>query len=59
MPDIVERLIELISESSPLEERVSGVVAGMIEKTASRLARFETAPSEDQSLIDDSGPQAA
>lgn len=59
MPDIVERLIELISESLPLEEKVSGVVAGMIEKTANRLARFETAQDDDQSLVDDSGHQTA
>ena len=41
MAEIVERLIELITETVPLEEKVSGVVAGMIEKTANRLARFE------------------
>ena len=43
MSDIIERFIELISETVPLEDKVSGVVAGMIERTASQLARFETA----------------
>lgn len=42
MSDIIERFIELISETAPLEDKVSGVVAGMIERTASRIARFET-----------------
>ena len=41
MPDIVERLIELIGETTPLEEKFSGVVASMIEKTANSLSRFE------------------
>jgi hypothetical protein len=58
MADIVERLIELIAEASPLEEKVSGVVAGMLERTASRLARFEPA-AEGEPLIDDNGPQTA
>lgn len=43
MSDIIERFIELISDTVPLEDKVSGVVAGMIERTASQLARFETA----------------
>lgn len=43
MSDIIERFIELISETAPLEDKVSCVVAGMIERTASQLARFETA----------------
>lgn len=41
MSDMIERFIELISDAAPLEDKISGVVAGMIERTASQLARFE------------------
>lgn len=50
MADIVERLIELITETELLETKVSGVVAGMIEKTAMRLARFESPGAIDSQI---------
>jgi hypothetical protein len=52
MADLVERLIELITGTLPLEENISGVVAGMIEKTASRLARFEPTARNGETLME-------
>lgn len=51
MTDIIERFFELISDTEPLEDRVSCVVAGMIERTASQLARFEAAGAESSSDV--------
>ena len=45
MTALVERIVQKITEAAPIETTVSNFVAGVLENTAARLARFE--PSED------------
>jgi hypothetical protein len=47
MTALVERIVQKIAESAPIETTVSNIVAGVLESTANRLARFET-PADDQ-----------
>lgn len=41
MTAFVERLVQMISESAPIEDAVSNLVAGVLETTATRLAGGE------------------
>jgi hypothetical protein len=52
MTALVERIVQRIAESAPIETTVSNFVAGVLENTANRLARFET-PDEDAAVVSD------
>ena len=45
MTALVERIVQKITEAAPIETTVSNFVAGVLENTAAKLARFE--PDED------------
>ncbi len=45
MTALVERIIQKITEAAPIESTVSNFVAGVLENTAAKLARFE--PSDE------------
>ncbi|QUS39821.1 hypothetical protein RPMA_13955 [Tardiphaga alba] len=42
MTAFVERLVQKITEVAPLEDAVSGIVAGVLENTANKIARGES-----------------
>lgn len=44
MTAIVEKIVQRFTEATPIETKVSGFVAGVIENTAAKLARFEPRP---------------
>jgi hypothetical protein len=44
MTAFVELIVQKIAEAAPIENTVSDFVAGVLENTANRLARFGTAP---------------
>ncbi|MET0968072.1 MAG: hypothetical protein ABWY18_02620 [Tardiphaga sp.] len=52
MTALVERIVQKIAESAPIEATVSSFVAGVLESTANRLARFET-PVDDEAVASD------
>jgi hypothetical protein len=41
MTAFVERIVQKIAEAAPIETTVSNFVAGVLENTAAKLARFE------------------
>lgn len=51
MTALVERIVQRIAESAPIESTVSNFVAGVLENTANRLARFET-QGEDEAVVE-------
>ena len=44
----VDLLVHKFGAATPIETKVSNLVAGMLEKTANRLARFEPAEVVDE-----------
>jgi hypothetical protein len=44
MTALVEKMVQRFTEATPIEAKVSRFVAGVIENTASKLARFEPGP---------------
>lgn len=54
MTAFVERLVQKIADSAPIETTVSNIVAGVLESTAARLARYEpSADNEDAEVSDE------
>jgi hypothetical protein len=43
MTALVEKLVQRWTEATPMEAKVSSFVAGVIENSAAKLARFEPA----------------
>ncbi len=41
MTALVEKIVQKITEAAPIENTVSNLVAGVLENTAAKLARFE------------------
>ena len=46
MTALVELIVQKIADAAPIETTVSNFVAGVLENTASKLARFE--PTEEE-----------
>jgi hypothetical protein len=49
MTALVELIVQKIADAAPIENTVSNFVAGVLENTASKLARFEV-PSNDDAV---------
>jgi hypothetical protein len=45
MAALIEMIVQKIADVAPIEDKVSNFVAGVLENTANKLARFET-PAE-------------
>jgi hypothetical protein len=43
MTDFIERMVQRITETAPLESAVSTIVAGVLQSTALKIARGELA----------------
>jgi hypothetical protein len=43
MTDFIERMVQRITETAPIESAVSTIVAGVLQSTALKLARGELA----------------
>ena len=42
MTAFIERMVQKITEATPIEAAMSGIVANVLERTSSRLERFDS-----------------
>ena len=59
MTAFIERMVQKISEAAPIETAMSGLVAGVLENTTSKLERFERRPVEQDVEAAGEGEQTA
>lgn len=52
MTALIELVVQKIADAAPIENTVSNFVAGVLENTANKLARFE-APADDEAVVSD------